>query len=77
MYRRGSGVDLTVAERKSLAEAWITLATSFNMHVIVHCGTDSVPDAMDMAAHAEAHGADAIAAMPPTYIRPGTLEALV
>ena len=29
------------------------------------------------SAHAEENGANAVAAMPPTYIRPGTLNALV
>ena len=73
----GESVDLSVAERKALAERWIQVAPTFGQQVIVHVGTDSVVDARDMAAHAEQHGADAIAAMPPTYIRPGSPEALV
>jgi N-acetylneuraminate lyase len=73
----GESVDLTLLERKALAEAWITAAPAFDMRVIVHVGSDSVADMMDMAAHAEAHGANAIAAMPPTYIRPTTMDALV
>jgi N-acetylneuraminate lyase len=73
----GESVDLTVEERKRLAEEWIRVAPKYDMHVIVHVGTDSVVDAVDMAKHAAAHGADAIAAMPPTYLRPATVEALV
>ena len=73
----GESVDLTVAERKSLAIKWIQTAKLYDQRVIVHVGTDSIVDARDMAAHAEEHGADAIAAMPPTYIRPGSPDALV
>ena len=73
----GESVDLTVAERKSLAVKWIQVSKLYGQHVIVHVGSDSVNDAQDMAAHAQQHSADAIAAMPPTYIRPGSPEALV
>lgn len=73
----GESVDLTVEERKSLAEAWMNIAPTYNMSVIVHVGADSVINAAEMAAHAESIGAQAIAAMPPTYIRPATLGALV
>jgi N-acetylneuraminate lyase len=73
----GESVDLTVAERKALAEAWIKAAPTYGMRVIVHVGTDSVTDAIEMAKHAEASGADAVAAMPPVYNRPATVDALV
>jgi N-acetylneuraminate lyase len=73
----GESVDLTVAERKSLAQAWVDIAPTYNMSVIVHVGTDSVIDAQDMASHAEKIGAQAIAAMPPTYIRPSSMDALL
>ena len=73
----GESVDLTIEERKSLAVAWMNIAPTYNMSVIVHVGADSVVNAAQMAAHAESIGAQAIAAMPPTYIRPSTLDALV
>ena len=73
----GESVDLTVAERKAMAEAWVKIAPKYGQRVIVHVGADSVVDARDMAAHAQSIGADAIAAMPPTYIKPLTVEALV
>ena len=72
----GESVDLTVSERKQLAQAWADIIPKYNMSLIVHVGTDSVKDAQDMAAHAESIGANAIAAMPPTSIRPTTMEAL-
>ena len=67
----GESVDLTVAERKAMAEAWVNVAKGYpKMRVIVHVGADSVVDARDMAAHAQSIGADCIAAMPPTYLKP-------
>jgi len=73
----GESVDLTVKERKLLAEAWVNISPKYNMSVIVHVGADSVVNAAEMAAHAESIGVQAIAAMPPTYIRPSTIGALV
>ena len=50
----GESVDLTVAERKAMAEAWVKVAKGYpGMRVIVHVGADSVVDARDMAAHAQ------------------------
>jgi N-acetylneuraminate lyase len=62
----GESVDLTVAERKAMAAAWVQAAKQYGQRVIVHVGADSVVDARDMAAHAQSVGADAVAAMPPT-----------
>ena len=49
----GESVDLTVAERKAMAEAWVKIAPKYGQRVIVHVGADSVVDARDMAAHAQ------------------------
>ena len=73
----GESVDLTTAERKAAVEAWAVAAPKYGLRVVVHVGSDSVNTARDLAAHAEAHGASAIAAMPPTYIRPGSVGAYV
>ena len=73
----GESVDLTVDERKLVATEWVKIAPKYDMQVIVHVGTDSVIDAIDMAQHAENIGAQVVAAMPPTYIKPLTVNALV
>ena len=70
----GESVDLTVVERKAIAERWVSLG---GFRVIVHVGSDSVVDAKDMASHAAKIGAWAVAAMPPTFIRPKNVDALV
>ena len=53
------------------------VAPTHGIKVVVHVGDDSVVVARDLAAHAQAHAVDAIAAMPPTYIRPGSVTAYV
>ena len=74
----GESVDLTVAERKLIAERWMALSKKSNaFRVIVHVGAESIVDTKEMAAHAESLGAHAIAAMPPTFIKPTSLDALV
>ena len=73
----GESVDLTVAERMALAEAWVEPCKRHGLKLMVHVGTDAVMDARALAAHAQKIGAWGIAAMPPTYIKPGTVESLV
>ena len=50
----GESVDLTVAERKLIAERWMALSKkSGAFRVIVHVGAESIVDTKEMAAHAE------------------------
>jgi len=73
----GESVDLTVAERKTMAEAWLKTGPDYGVNIIVHVGAESVKDAQDMARHAQDSGAYMIAAMPPTFFRPSSVQALV
>ncbi len=45
--------------------------------MVVHVGSNCLRDAAALAAHAEKAGAAAIAALPPSYFKPETIEALV
>jgi len=63
---------MTVAERKALAAAWLIQTKKYGLYSIVHCGTTVQAEAIEMAAHAAAHGADAIAAVPPYYEHPAS-----
>lgn len=72
----GESTDLTVSERKLLAEEWLSVSKAFGLRVIVHVGCDSINDARELATHAEKNGAAAIAAMPPTYFKPANAGAL-
>lgn len=73
----GESHSLTLAERRQLAQRWLELAPDFGLKVIVHVGSNCLPDARELAAHAEAHGALAISALAPCYFRPRALADLV
>jgi N-acetylneuraminate lyase len=66
----GESLSLTTDERLALAKRWVDVCAGTDLKVIVHVGHNSLPDAKALAAQAEQIGADAIAAMPPTYFRP-------
>jgi N-acetylneuraminate lyase len=72
----GEGNLMTVAERKAAAEAFIRAAGG-RLPVLVHVGHASLHAARDLAAHAAAAGADALAALPPYYHKPESIEAAV
>jgi N-acetylneuraminate lyase len=72
----GEGNLMTVQERKAAAEAFIA-ATAGRVPVLVHVGHASLHAARDLAAHAAAAGADALAALPPYYHKPDSIEAAV
>jgi N-acetylneuraminate lyase len=65
----GESLSLSMAERKATAEAW--QATKGTLKVVVHVGTNSVVEARELAAHAQAIGVDAIGAMPPCFFKAG------
>lgn len=71
----GEGASMTLEERMQVAEAW-RRAVPAGLAVIVHVGHNCVEDSRTLAAHAQAIGADAIAAAPPSFFRPA-MSALV
>jgi N-acetylneuraminate lyase len=72
----GEGVLLTSEERRAVAEAYVR-ASAKRIPVIVQVGHNSLAEARGLAEHAQAIGADAISATPPTYFKPESLEMLV
>jgi N-acetylneuraminate lyase len=72
----GEGVSLSTPERKQVTEASIAAAAD-RVPVVVQVGHNSLAEARDLAAHAEAAGADATSAMPPSYFKPGSVAMLV
>lgn len=72
----GEGNLMTVQERKAAAEAFIA-AASGRVPVLVHVGHASLHAARELAAHAAAAGADGLAALPPYYHKPDSIEAAV
>ncbi|KAM3914909.1 N-acetylneuraminate lyase [Leptodactylus fuscus] len=73
----GEGMSLSVQERKRLAEEWVRHARGKMDNVIVHVGCLSLEDSKDLASHAASCGADAIAAVSPSFIKPTCPDALV
>lgn len=72
----GEGISLTREERMATTAAFVA-ATRGRVPVIVQVGHNSIAEARLLAAHAQAAGADAISATPPSYFKPPTLAALV
>lgn len=72
----GESYSLTTIERKLILEEWIKV-TKGQFHVIAHVGSNSINEAIDLAAHAQQVGADAIGAMAPSFFKPATVKDLV
>jgi N-acetylneuraminate lyase len=66
----GEGVLLPVAERKGMGQTVIEQANG-RVPVMVHVGATATADAVELARHAAAAGADAVAAVPPFYYNVG------
>lgn len=62
----GECIYLTVAERKAILEALMEEAKG-KLTVICHVACNNTRESMELAAHAEACGVDAIASIPPIY----------
>lgn len=73
----GESHSLTLLERRQLAQRWMEVTRGTSLQVIVHVGSNCLPDARELAAQAHSLGAMAVAAMAPCYFRPRTLADLV
>ena len=72
----GEGQSLTLPERMQLAERWTNTAPD-TVRVIVHAGDSCLDDCRTLAAHAQEIGAFAVAAAPPCFFKPATLDDLI
>lgn len=72
----GESQSLTTEERKRILEQWVRCANG-RFKVIVHVGSNSQFEAIDLARHAAKEGADAIGAMAPCFFKPETVEDLI
>jgi N-acetylneuraminate lyase len=69
--------SLTVDERQSIAQRWRDVVQGTELKLIVHVGGNCLSDAQQLARHAQQIQADAIAALSPSYFKPGNVAALV
>lgn len=73
----GESHSLTLIERRRMAERWRDVVKGTNLKLIVHVGSNCLADAAELAEHANQIGAHAIAALSPSYFKPGSVETLV
>jgi N-acetylneuraminate lyase len=73
----GESHSLTVEERLALARRWSEVVRGTKMRLVVHVGSNCLADARTLAAGAQAIGAEAIAALAPSYFKPKFLDTLI
>ncbi len=73
----GESPSLTVEERLTLAQRWAEVGKRCGLAVVVHVGHNCQADARVLAAQAQEVGADAIAALAPSYFKPATVDHLL
>lgn len=73
----GESHSLSLEERLALTQRWLEIARAKPLRVIVHVGANCLPDARELAAQAGRLGAVGIAAVAPSYFKPGTVDSLV
>jgi N-acetylneuraminate lyase len=72
----GEWASMTGKERQTLAASWREAAGD-RLKLIVHVGHNSLGVCQDLARHAESIGADAIAALMPSFFRPAKISAAI
>ncbi|HAC89524.1 MAG TPA: dihydrodipicolinate synthetase [Planctomycetaceae bacterium] len=65
----GEGALLTVQERKSIAQRWVQVASG-QLRIIVHVGHLCLADCRELAAHAQAIGANGTSCLAPFFFKP-------
>ena len=71
----GEGLSLTIDERMKIARRWMDVADK-DLNIIVHVGHNCLYDSKALASHAQEIGADAIAAVGPSFFKPKDAESL-
>ena len=73
----GECSSLSLDERRALAKRWMEVARGTAMRVVIHVGANALADSRVLAADAQQLGAHSIAALPPSYFKPRSLDALI
>jgi N-acetylneuraminate lyase len=73
----GEGFSLSTHERMKVAEHWRNALSPGSLQLVVHVGHNSLPDATDLAKHAQTIGADAISLTAPNYFRAASVDDLL
>ncbi|MCA9156490.1 MAG: dihydrodipicolinate synthase family protein, partial [Planctomycetales bacterium] len=73
----GESHSLSMDERIELARRWADVVSGTPLKLVIHVGHNSLPEAVVLARQAAQIGADAIAALAPSYFKPATVEQLI
>jgi len=73
----GESHSLSLAERLVLTKRWLEVVKGMPLKVVVHVGANGLGDVCQLAAQAQALGAEAISALTPSYFKPRDVTALV
>jgi len=73
----GESQSLTIQERLDLARRWIDVCRGTDLHVIIQVGDNCVENARTMAEHAQRHGADSVATLAPSFLKPTSVDDLI
>lgn len=72
----GESLSLSLAERIELTSAWCDAAPP-QIPVIVHVGSNSQPEAVELASQAARAGAQGVAVMAPSFFKPSSIDELI
>lgn len=72
----GEGLNCSVAERKSVAERWVSAAQG-KLSITVHTGALSIVDTLELTSHAETLDVFGTSIIAPCFFKPGSVEELV
>ena len=73
----GEFSSLSTDERLALTVRWGQVATGTPLKVVVHVGSTRIDEAQALARHAASHGAVAVSALAPFYVKPRSVEDLI
>ena len=71
----GEGMSLSGDERRTVAEAYVRAAKG-RLSTVIQVGHNSLAEAAQLAAHAQAIGADAVSAAAPSYFKVNSIDVL-
>lgn len=72
----GEGVNCSVAERKAIAERWVSAANG-QLSITVHTGALSIVDTHELTRHADTLDIFATSVIAPCFFKPGSVDDLV
>ncbi|XP_037362223.1 N-acetylneuraminate lyase isoform X1 [Talpa occidentalis] len=73
----GEGLSLSIAERRQVAEEWVTRGRNKLDQVVIHVGALSLKESQELAQHAAEIGADGIAVIAPCFFKSLNKDALI